>query len=277
MRSNSKLHTFMLNSNKEEIYIWVPDYAFEIGYSLFLQVFGLQDKVTGEFEADKWFLDDILTKKVYMDVFHVLPQSITYSYLNLYTFFSHMYIHKQNEARIGIYKKGKDLMVVADTDTQNSIWSKLKIEKLLLDTPLIKVYATDFYPEFTFKSEEEQAQLSFVAFDNSYDYLVTITTDNFTVNKDNSNSWVFVPQFDVTLCNYLYLKYQEFYTRFLQEYQKKKVELAITPQDEEDKNQYGISKATFKHKELSRYKFLQNYLEEMILLFKVTDGGDNIY
>ena len=82
----------MLNSNKERIHIWVPDYAFEKGYSLFIQVFGLQDKVTGEFEADKWFLDDILTEKVYMDVFNTSPSTYNlFLFEFIYFFFSYLY------------------------------------------------------------------------------------------------------------------------------------------------------------------------------------------
>ena len=186
--------------------------------------------------------------------------------MNLYTFFSHIFIHKNSEARIAMYKKGKDLMIVADKDTQNAIWYRLKTEKVILDTPLIKLYANDFYPGFTFKSEDEQGQLSFTAFDDSYNYLVTITTDNFTVNTDASGSWVLVPQFDVTLRNYLFLKYKEFYALFLQEYKKKEIELAITPEDEEDKNQYGVSRADFKRNDFRGYPFLKEYIEKIITL-----------
>ena len=273
MDFNIYLKKYLLNSQKQVRDKILEPSEFQLVYPIFIQTFGLQGLVTGDFNKDMHTIANVLATKVYMDLYDIskFDSSIPYSFITLITFFSHMYVDLDDaeDYSIGLYKKFPNVFIVSSPSANEGILNELKNKKISYDAPLVKLYADDFYPGFTFISEEEQNQLS-ASSDDSYTFLVTITTDSFITYKDSLGSYVFVPCLLPKIQSYLYTKYSQIYEEFSVICESIKTELDKF--DEKEKRPRISSELIFTPYELKQrdfvwHKSILHYLRELVDFF----------
>lgn len=253
---------YWLTSQKLDKLCSIKPSEFQHIYPILINVFELQDKVTGEFEANKSKIVILLTAKVYTDVFGVysFKKIIPSSFINLYAFFSHMYIDKNNADyfAIGLYKKSPNIFVVGSLFATKCISHVFSQFQQIQDMSFFQIYANDFYPGFTFKSEEEQED----CLASTFDCLLTITTEHILVHKEKDQEYVLLPSFHPKYREYLYKKYNEIYKQFSVIYEKEKEEY-----DYLRKHQIQDPLLIYKQGLVSTYHSLDKYLRELVDFF----------
>lgn len=274
MKTETTFYKFLLTSKKQLMSHYIDPYQFQLVHHLFLQVFGLSDHFTDDFEYDRYTLVPKITEKVYNDVYRdkldCICDTIPYSFINLYAFFSHIFINRDDHYLIGLYKKQDNIAVIGNYRVQESIsYLFLDNKQVIYDTPLLNVYAFDFYPNYKFTSDDEKEHLIYhpIDYSDDFDCFVTISSNHYLVSKDEYGSFVAIPTFDDKLREYLYLKYLQLYHAFLVLYESKKYELRILSPEEEIPNQYGISPASRKRSQLGDYDDIHRYLNELVDFF----------